>query len=160
MPRTKRVLRSAYADALDALTRRGHAEDELRRVLTRRGHEEDSVSEALSRLVSQGLLDDTSFALAFARSRAENGGMGARRIAAELTRRGVDRHVAAAAIAMVFAQESFDETALMERAAARKLRGMTAVPTDVRRRRLLAFLIRRGYGPSQASATANHLVPD
>ena len=151
--------RSAWDAAIEALARRAHAENELRRALVRRRYDAVDVDTAIERLRSHGLLDDAAFAVTFARSRAENRAMGARRIATELARRGVDRHVAAAAIAEVFARESLDEQQLLERAAERKLGTLTALPGDVRRRRLLAFLIRRGFGPTQAAAATRRLVP-
>jgi len=71
--------------------------------------------------------------------------MSRRRIQQELARRGVARDITAEAIADVFEDESVDEGKLIERAAAKKLRTLGRLDEPTRRRRLYAFLARRGF---------------
>jgi regulatory protein len=60
-------------------------------------------------------------------------------------RRGVAREVGDEAIAEVFDDEAVDESEMIERVARKKLRSLARLDPDARRRRLYAFLARRGY---------------
>jgi regulatory protein len=63
----------------------------------------------------------------------------------ELARKGVSRSVAGEAIVDVFEEEAVDQRAIVEEAARKKLRSMAGLEPAVQRRRLYAFLARRGY---------------
>ncbi len=76
-------------------------------------------------------MDDSRYALDFARARAGARHQGGRRIAMELRKRGVpDRHIDAA-IAQVFAE--IDETAIVRKVIERRIR-LTRGPFDARQR--------------------------
>jgi regulatory protein len=128
----------APPDAFDAAIRllgvRPHGEVELRRKLARRGCPPEHVDEALERVRRLGYLDDGAFARALVAYRV--GGRGAAMIAAELAARGVDREVAAEALAEV---SEADQVAAARRLAAR------APSAD--RQRVAARLQRRGFAP-------------
>jgi len=87
--------------ALDAglrlLGRRAHSRVELRRKLGRRGYDAEGVEAALSRLAELGYIDDLAFAKGHVRRRSA--GLGPLALSAELSARGVDRHVSAEAVA-------------------------------------------------------------
>ncbi|MBX6721942.1 MAG: regulatory protein RecX [Dactylosporangium sp.] len=131
--------------ALDLLAVRARATQELRRALLRKGEEARHVDAAIQRLEALGLLDDAAYARQFARSKIAGPGFSRRRLQAELWKRGVAREVAEAAVAEVLADEELDTDAVIERVAAKKLRTLTRLDADTRRRRLYAFLARRGY---------------
>jgi regulatory protein len=118
---------------------------ELRRLLLKKGEPEPDVDAAIERLRTNGLLDDDNFARQLARSRALGGGQSRRRIAQDLAKRGVDRETASEAIDDVFEHEEIDEAASIERVARKKLRMLAGVDGPTRRRRLYAYLARRGY---------------
>jgi regulatory protein len=118
---------------------------ELRRLLLRKGEPEADVDEAIARLQRNGLLDDANYAHQFARSKALGAGLSRRRLQQELTKRGVSRDVSETAIEAVFEEEGVDEEASIERVARKKLRTLSKVDDDTKRRRLYAFLARRGY---------------
>ena len=141
-PRPKR---STYERALDMLEARARGADELRRLLVRKGESVAEVDETIERLTRAGLVDDANYARQLARSKALGAGMSRRRIQQELSRRGVAREVSTEAIAQVFEDESVDEEKLIERAAAKKLRTLSRLDEPTRRRRLYAFLARRGF---------------
>jgi len=63
----------------------------------------------------------------------------------DLARKGVARDVTDAAIATVFEEEQVDQREIVEQAARRKLASLRKLELAVRRRRLYAFLARRGY---------------
>ena len=134
-----------YDRALNMLALRARSAGELRRLLVRKGEPPDHVDAAVDRLVRAGFLDDASFARQFARSRVLGAGLSRRRLQAELARRGVEREVAEQAIEDVFGEESVDEEATLDRVARRKLKSLARLDEPTQRRRLYAFLARRGY---------------
>jgi regulatory protein len=145
MSAAPRPTRSTYERALDMLEARARGADELRRLLVRKGEPAAEVDETIERLTRAGLLDDANYARQLARSKALGAGMSRRRIQQELSKRGVAREVSTEAIARVFEDESVDEGKLIERAAAKKLRTLGRLDEPTRRRRLYAFLARRGF---------------
>jgi regulatory protein len=118
---------------------------ELRRLLLKKGEPEADVDAAIERLKTSGLLDDTNFARQLTRSKAVGAGLSRRRIGQELAKRGVSRDISDNAIEAVFEEEGIDEAESIDRVARKKLRMLTKVDDATRRRRLYAFLARRGY---------------
>jgi regulatory protein len=145
MRESSRPKRSTYERALDMLEARARGSEELKRLLLRKGEPAADVDAALDRLTRAGLIDDASYARQLTRSKAVGAGMSRRRIQQELTRRGVAREVSMRAIDEVFEEEGVDETAGIERIARKKLRTLTKLDSSIQRRRLYAFLARRGY---------------
>ena len=131
--------------ALAMLAFRGRSADELARALVRKGAERPVVQRVIDRLREQGLLDDALFAQAYTRARVLGANHSRRRVQQDLARKGVARDVSDAAIAAVFDEEGVDQGALVEAAARKKLRLLATQEPVVRRRRLYAFLARRGY---------------
>jgi regulatory protein len=127
------------------LALRGRSSRELARSLVRKGEEKAHVDWAVARLQEQGLLDDAAFARTFTRSKVVGGKQSRRRVEQDLTRKGVSRTVASEAIADVFEEEAIDQRAIVEEAARKKLRSLSGLEPAVQRRRLYAFLARRGY---------------
>ena len=134
-----------YDRALNMLAFRGRASRELARGLIRKGEPKELVDRAIARLQEQGLLDDSAFAQSFTRAKVLGANQSKRRVQQELARKGVDRTVSDAAIATVFEEEGVDQREVVESAARKKLRSLLRLEPVVRRRRLYAFLARRGY---------------
>jgi regulatory protein len=139
------ALLATYDRALNLLALRARSARELRRQLVRKGEPVDQVDAAIARLQVAGFLDDGAFARQFARSKAVGAGMSRRRIQQELGRRGVARQIGDDAIADVFEEEQLDERTVVEQAARKKLRSLTNLDDATRKRRLYAYLARRGY---------------
>jgi len=135
----------SYDRALNMLAFRGRSSTELARSLIRKGEEKAHVDWAIARLLEQGLLDDAAFARAFTRAKVVGGKQSRRRVEQELARKGVSRSIAGEAIQDVFEDEAVDQRAIVEEAARKKLRSLAGLEPVVRRRRLYAFLARRGY---------------
>jgi regulatory protein len=135
----------SYDRALNMLALRARSSSELARSLVRKGEEKAHVDWAIARLLEQGLLDDAAFARALTRSRVVGGKRSRRRVEQELARKGVSRSVAGEAIDDVFEDEAVDQRAIVEEAARKKLRSLAGLEPAVQRRRLYAFLARRGY---------------
>ena len=144
--------------ALHLLSYRPRAEQELRVRLRSQGFPHASVEWCLRVLEEQGLIDDHAFASAFVRSRIRLRPRGRFRLSQELRQKGVSAEVAEQAIEQAFSSEETSEQDLA-RAAARgwlARQGSTLTeslagtdPSKEReraRRRLHAFLSRRGFG--------------
>lgn len=134
-----------YDRALNMLAFRGRASRELARSLERKGEPRELVSRAIERLTEQGLLDDSAFAESFTRAKVLGAQQSRRRVQQDLARKGVARDVSDAAIATVFEEEQVDQRQIVEQAARKKLASLRKLDPVVRRRRLYAFLARRGY---------------
>jgi regulatory protein len=143
--------------ALAMLASRGRSVRELRLALLQKREPAPLVDAAVARLLALGLLNDELFARQFVRSRMERAGFSTRRLQAELARRGVERAAIDAAIAEVREEEQIDPAEMLERLASRKLRAMTKLDPPTRRRRLLAFLSRRGYDFDEIRALITRL---
>jgi len=103
------------------------------------------VDAAIDRLTAAGFIDDAQFARQLARSKLLGAGASKRRLQQELFKRGVERGTADEAIAEVIADEDVDEEAVVREVAAKKLRSLQRDDEPTRRRKLYAFLARRGY---------------
>ena len=131
--------------ALAMLAARPRAARDLERMLVRKGEPAEHVAAAIQRLIALGILDDAQFARQFIRARIAGAGLSRRRLKSELWRRGVDRDVIDAALNEVIAEDEVDEDAQIAKVAAKKLRTLRSADPAVARRRLYAFLARRGY---------------
>lgn len=150
----------AFDRAAAALGRRARSAHELERWLLQRGFDRGDVTDAVQRLTEIGAIDDSQFARAFARSRALGKGMSKRRLAQELSRRGVDSKMANAAIADVLEEESVDERALLEAAARKKLAVLRGQEPDAVRKRLYGYLARRGYDSADIATVLRSIMAD
>ncbi len=136
---------SAYNYALNLLAARPYATRALHRKLIQKDYSAADADDAIRRLVSNGLLDDAKYAEQYARSKMLATGASKRRLTQDLYRKGIKGDVAAAAIDNVVADEEIDTAAMIERVARKKLAQLGDLEPLVLRRRLFAFLARRGY---------------
>jgi regulatory protein len=150
-----------YDRAVMMLAARGRAAKDLERLLVRKGEPAEFARLAVERLASEGFVDDDAYARSFVRSKSSGAGLARRRLQQELTRKGVERAVAADAIDEVFAEEEVDEVAAATALARKRARSLHGVDAQSQRRRIYSFLARRGYSPDTItsairSATAAH----
>lgn len=137
---------AAWRAILRHLERRPFARGDLGRRLRQRAHPPAAVEAALARAEDAGLLDDLKFARSYAETRAQRG-RGPARLRADLSRLRVASAITDQVIAELWPDgEGVDE---MVRALASKRVGqLSGLPREVRRRRVLAYLARRGFsGP-------------
>ena len=135
---------NAYRTAIRALTARPQSTHEMRRRLHDRDYRDPLVGEVLRRLEREGLLDDDKYARDFTRARIRKG-HGAVRLISDLRQRGLDRELAATAVAETLESEGIEPAAEVRRLAEKRALQLTHVGSDVRRRRVIAYLTRRGY---------------
>jgi regulatory protein len=134
--------------AVAMLAARPRAARDLERTLVRKGEPAEHVAAAVERLIALGILDDAQFARQFIRARIAGAGLSRRRLQSELWRRGVARDVIDDALAEVMEEDEVDEDAQIAQVAAKKLRTLRSANPATVRRRLYAFLARRGYESS------------
>jgi len=140
----------AWRALLAALERRGFSIAEIRRRLLQKGHAPDAVGFAIERGRETGLLDDAAFARRYVASRAGRG-RGPGRLRLDLAALGVERSLVDAAIAEQWPAPE-EALTLAAQLAERRARQLAGLPREVRRRRLLAFLARRGFTGSSVTA--------
>jgi len=137
-------IEAAERAALRALARRAHARLDLQRRLVKKQHPPAAVDAALERLASRGLLDDRRFAEQYAALRATRG-KGPARLLGDLMAQGVERRTAEQAVRRALEEEGIDPGVEARAVATKRARQLAGLPVPVRKRRLLAFLLRRGY---------------
>lgn len=108
----------------------------------------DEVAEAvLDRFEELHLLDDTSYAETFVRSRHTERGLAKRALGYELRKRGIDDETAAEALSTL---DEDQEAATARRLVDSRLRATKGLDPQVRTRRLVGMLARKGYSGSIA----------
>ncbi|MGE5801656.1 MAG: regulatory protein RecX [Gemmatimonadota bacterium] len=149
---------AAQGAALRAINRRAHASVDLRRRLLQKQHPAPAVDAALERLRAAGLLDDTRFAFDYAAAKARRG-RGAARLIRDLQAQGVERRVAEEAVRRSLAAEGLDQGETVRVLVARRAQQLAGLPPMVRKRRLVAFLARRGFAGADVREAVEALGP-
>jgi regulatory protein len=136
-------IEAAYRTALRCLELRSYARKDLGRRLQRKGHPRSAVEAALERIAALGLLDDRAFARLYVQTRAPRG-RGPSRLIGDLLSMGVDRALIDRAISEEWPEGS-DRTTMPQALATKRAAQLGALPRQTKRRRLLAYLARRGF---------------
>ena len=130
---------AAYEQALRLLSYRPRTERELRIRYSKVGLSEQVQEAALERLKSEGWVDDAAFTKLWIENRMEFRPRGAWALRSELSSKGVARETIEDAL------QDFDEEDAARRAAYQGARRYKHLSPDLFRRRLSAYLSRRGF---------------
>ena len=149
---------SAYNYALNLLSARPYATRALHRKLIQKQYSAADADDAIRRLVDNGLLNDAKYAEQYARSKITTTGASKRRLQQDLYRKGIKSDVATNAIANVLESEEIDPEAVLARVAKKKLAQLGDLEPLVIRRRLFAFLARRGYDVDEIKRVVSQLT--
>jgi len=149
---------SPYDYALNLLAARPYATRALHRKLIQKEYPAADADDAIRRLVDNGLLNDEKYAEQYARSKIVSTGASKRRLTQDLYRKGIKGDVASTAIANVIADEEIDTAVVIEQVARKKLAQLGDVEPLVLRRRLFAFLARRGYDVDEIKSVVGRLT--
>ncbi len=147
---------AAYRTLLRSLERRSFARFDVGRRLRRKGHPSAAVEAALARAAALGLLDDAAFALNYVQTRTARG-RGPSRLAADLMAMGVERALIDRAIAAEWS-ESADRAIVPRQLAEARAARLSGLPAPVKRRRVLAYLARRGFRGQDVSQMVGQVV--
>lgn len=155
MPQNPRSLKSksteplsgeqAFRHALKLLAARDYTEAGMRKKLAGRGASEGDAENAISRLVTEGWLNDRRYAERFAEAAVAGGRFYGHRLRLEMRRRGIPAELVEEILGAL--REDHDEQdtlrALLER---RFPEFLFDTATDREKHRVLGFLQRRGFG--------------
>ncbi len=128
--------------ALNYLAYRPRSEREVRDRLRRGGYEADTIERVLEKLRDWRYLDDADFARRWVEGRSAQRPRGKRLLEQELRQKGI----AAETAREIVDEADLDEAAAAEELARRRLPSYAADDRITARRRLSAYLMRRGYG--------------
>jgi regulatory protein len=132
----------ATESALRLVTHRARTEVELRRRLARNGFSPEAITATIERMHEWRYLDDEDFARRFVESREGHRPRSASMIRRELVGKGVDAETAG----QVVAEAEIDDESIARDLAHKWLSQHAREAEEVRRRKLIGFLQRRGFG--------------
>lgn len=129
----------AYERALNFLSYRPRSEAEVRRNLRKKNVEPEAIETVVERLTRAGLLNDQEFARYWVANRLQFNPRGVPALRQELRQKGVPASIIADALA------DFDEETAARKAAEARARRLAHLEEGDFRRRLGAYLARRGF---------------
>lgn len=132
---------------LRMLDRKARSRAELAGALAKKGVPDEAATRVLDRFTEVGLLDDASLAHSIAGAQHRERGLARRAVAAKLRQRGFDDEVVDDALTDIDAD---DERRRAAELVARRHRALAGLPVEVRTRRLVGLLGRKGYPPGVA----------
>jgi len=135
---------AALRTAFRLLERRPFAARDLARRLVQKGHPAGAASTAVEKASEMGLVNDRVFTRHYIETRAARG-RGPLRLRRDLTALGVERGVVDRALVEVLGPDD-GQYPDAETLARKRLSQLKGLPVPAQRRRLVAFLARRGYG--------------
>jgi regulatory protein len=147
---------AAFRTGLRVLELRSYARADLGRRLQRKGHPRAAVEVALERLVTLGLLNDEAYARNYVQTRAARG-RGPSRLIRDLLAMGVQRSLIERALAAEWPEGS-DRTSMPRALASKRAAQLGTLPRQTKRRRLLAYLARRGFSGREVSALVESVL--
>ncbi len=116
---------------------------------------DDAAEVVLDRFTEVGLIDDEAYAAAWVASRQRGRGLAPRALSAELRRKGVADVVVREAVAAVSRD---DEVAAARVLVERRLPALRGLAPEVRTRRLVSMLARKGYSAGVAYAVVRDVA--
>ena len=147
---------AAYRTGLRVLELRSYARADLGRRLQRKGHHRAAVDIALERLLTLGLLNDEEYARNYVHTRAARG-RGPSRLIHDLLAMGVHRSLIDRALAAEWPEGS-DRTSMPQALVSKRAAQLGTLPRQTKRRRLLAYLARRGFSGRDVSALVESVL--
>jgi regulatory protein len=147
---------AAFRTGLRMLELRSYARADLGRRLQRKGHPRAAVDVALERLLTMGLLNDEAYARNYVQTRAARG-RGPSRLVRDLLAMGVQRSLIDRAVAAEWPEGS-DRTSMPQALVSKRAAQLGTMPRQTKRRRLLAYLARRGFSGRDVSALVESVL--
>lgn len=145
------AVESLYDQALHYLSHRPRSQAEMAQYLQRRGASEQQREAVIERLKGAGWLDDRAFAQFWIENRERFRPRGSRALAHELRRKGVESQVIQEEV------EAVDEADSAYRAASQKAGQFRHLDPHAFHRKVVEYLVRRGFDYEVARETAIRL---
>lgn len=130
----------AFQKAIRLLDYRPRTGQEIREKLKQKGFEPGQIEQVVERLTSSHLIQDDKFAASWVESRNQFRPSSQRVMRYELRRKGIDEEIIESAL-----QGSVEDLELAQRAAQKMVRRLTNLEWQEFRKKLSAFLARRGF---------------
>jgi regulatory protein len=145
------MFQKAKGSALRLLKLRPRSIKELRDRLLLKKYPVDVVEKIIGEFLASELLDDAAFAKAWVNWRLSGRPVGLRRISQELRDKGISKEVVDGLISV--AKDDFDEEAVVTAIAGKRMeqRAQKSVPFIKRKKRVMDYLLRRGFSASVVS---------
>lgn len=157
LSREARVVHAQDA-ALRMLSTSRRSRRDLEQRLRRREADPTVIGDALGRLDSIGLINDDEFARAEAAAQLRNAARSSGAVTRRLRQRGVAADVAEAAVVEAVESEGVDDAARCDAAARKRARQLRAYDRATAERRLMGFLMRRGFSFDLILATCRSVL--
>ena len=129
-----------YQKAIRLLDYRPRTELEIRQKLQQKGFESEQIEQVLERLLSAHLIQDDKFAASWVESRNQFHPCSQRVMRYELRHKGINEEIIESAL-----EGSVEDLELAQRAAQKMVRRLTNLDWQEYRKKLTAFLARRGF---------------
>ena len=152
--RMRDEIERAYGRALDYLSYRPRSESEVRRNLRDKGAEDQIIDVVIGRLKRASLLDDWEFARYWVDNRARFNPRGLRGLRYELQHKGVSRDIIDDALA------TLDVEAVARKTAEAGARRLSREEPSVFRRKLQAYMARRGFSYAVVKPLVEEMVAE
>ncbi len=140
--------------SMNALARRGMSAEEMGDYLAKRDFDESDIELECERLLGVGLLDDFALAETLIRQLRDRKGLGRSALVAELRRRKLDPEAIDAALEDL----DDDELARATELAVKRAPQVRTLDDQTARRRLGAFLMRKGYSGGIVQSAVDHAL--
>lgn len=154
-PPSERARKRAQNVAVHALAGRGQSRAEIEQRLAARDLPESAVSDEVARLEERGLIDDEALAADLVERYGDRGGMGRQALSHKLRQRHIAPEVIARALETV---TDDDESARLREVAEDRARALRSLAPAVAKRRLIAYLQRRGFNGSDIYSVVNEVL--
>lgn len=152
---TERQRRRAHNVAVHALAGRGQSREEIERKLLARELPEDAVADEIERLEGLGLINDVDLASDLLDRYSQRQGLARQAVAQKMR----DRRIAPEIIASTLESISDeDEHARLLEVASDRARALQSLAPDVAKRRLIAYLQRRGFRGNEIYSVVDQVL--
>jgi regulatory protein len=149
-------IEAAFGTVLRCLELRSYARSDLGRRLLRKAHPKQAVEVALERATRLGLLDDAAYARGYVQTRAARG-RGPSRLIRDLLAMGVQRSLIDRALSAEWPEGS-DRSSMPLALASKRAAQLGSLPRQTKRRRVLAYLARRGFSGREVTEMVERVV--
>ncbi|NMR19524.1 regulatory protein RecX [Cellulomonas fimi] len=147
----------ARAIALRLLTGAPRSRAQLAEAMARKDVPDGVADAVLDRFTEVGLIDDAEYARILVRSRHADRGLSRRALSVELRRKGIEDELAAEALQTL---DDEQEEATARDLARRRLARTVGLAREVRMRRVVGMLGRKGYAPGLAVRIVREMLDD
>ncbi len=150
------MLQKAKEYAFLLLKFRLRSESEIRQRLQKKRFNPETIEETLAFLKEKKFINDNYFAQAWIESRIKKP-LGIRRLRQELTVKGIDKEIIESQINEV--KKNYPEEEIVAQIAKEKLKKIKGIDPQKAKKRIYAYLLRRGFSPQVVIECINKMQP-